>query len=362
MNKLIGLLSWRNWGMIRYNSVRQSLAVLFYIALIEQLFSFTFIAQVVVFFLFSTVMTAFGYLVNDLSDIELDRAQGKRNAFQNTSRKQALLILLAVLAVGSLLGFPFLSRPGFLLLWLVWVMAASLYSLPPLRLKERGLPGLLATVAAQQTLPAALLFIVFGQLVSWGALILVAYATVRGFSSDISHQLRDRPTDSRANSGTFAVRHSPDRIRQVYAASLELERLTLGLAMLLFLRQLPTVALPFMNWQVSIAWPLFLFFLPLFIITAGSSWKSVRNRDQELQDPYDEKRQAHVRDPLHVIHHPFPSVITPLYLVLWMSFFYWPNLVFILILGLIYGLYSPRRWVEAWPLQPLLALLRAERG
>ncbi len=362
MKKIWSLLSWRSWGIIRYNSIWQNIAALFYIALTEQLFNLTFIGRVGLFFLFSTIMTGYGYLVNDLADIELDRQHGKSNVFQKIGRGRATLIVLAVLIIGSLFGWPFINRPGFVLVWLLWIVAATFYSLPPLRLKEQGLAGLIATIAAQQTLPTALLFAAFGELASWGALIFVLFSTVRGISSDVSHQMRDWSHDAGTGTTTFAVQYGYNTAQTVYAISLEAERLILGGVMALLLLDLPPATLPLWGWNVALAWPLVLLYAPLYLLTVGRSWRALRQDRLAIEDPYSEARQARVRDALHVIHHPLPSVLTPLYLAGWLTLFYWPNVIFLLILGLLYGLYSPERWLRTWPLSPLLAWLRTVRA
>jgi 4-hydroxybenzoate polyprenyltransferase len=355
------ILSWRNWGILRYNSVWQNVAGLFYIALAGQLFSLAFIGRAGLFILFSTLMTGYGYLINDLADVELDRHHSKTNTFHGAGRGEAAMAVLAVLAAGSLFGLPFLGRPWFVPLWLLWILAATLYSLPPLRLKERGLVGLAATITAQQTLPVALLFAAFGQPVSWGALVFLLFATARGISSDVGHQMRDWSHDADTDTGTFAVRYGYRTVQIVYAISLEIERLALSGIILLLLFDLPPVVLPLVGWRVALAWPLALLYAPLYLLTAGRSWRALRRGRLASEDPYDEARQARVRDVLHIIHHPLPSVLMPLYLAGWLTVFYWPNGIFVLILGLLYGLYSPRRWAATWPFRPLLAWLRAAR-
>jgi len=362
IKKFLRLLAWRNWGIIRYNSIWQNLAGLFYIALTDRLFNQTFLGQVGLFVLFSTLMTGYGYLINDLADVELDRQHGKPNVFQSISQRRAKLVVLAALAIGSLFGLPFLNRPWFMPVWLLWVLAATFYSLPPLRLKEWGLAGLATTIAAQQTLPTALLFAAFGQPVSWGALAFVLFATARGISSDVGHQMRDWSQDASTGTGTFAVRRGYGTIQTAYAVSLETERLALGGVMVLLLLALPPVALPLVGWRVAPAWPLALLYVPLYALTVGRSWRALRQGRLASKDPYDEARQARLRDALHVIHHPLPSVLMPFYLAGWMTLVYWPNAVFVLVLGLLYGLYSPRRWAATWPLRPLLAWLHTSRA
>jgi 4-hydroxybenzoate polyprenyltransferase len=358
MNKIFSILSSRKWGIIRYNSIWQNLAAIFYIALSGEEYNLVFIGHVFLFLLFSTVMTAFGYLVNDLADKELDKRQGKDNAFQNVSVKTAGLYLLLTLFVGVAFAVPFLTRPWFAVIWIIWILLAVFYSLPPLRLKERGLIGLIVTVAAQQTLPVAILFASFGNLFSLSALVFILFATVRGGSSDVSHQMRDSARDAKANTKTFAVTAGNHVVRRIYAHSLELERLLLGGVILLLLVDLPAIHSTALDGEIAIAWPLALFYLPLLFITLSSSIRAFNEERLEQHDPYDEARQAVIRDAVHVIHHPLPTVIVPLYLALWLALFYWPNIIFVLALILLYGLYSPKRWAAAWPIRSLLSYIK----
>lgn len=358
MTKLFTLLSWRNWGIIRYNSFWQNAATLFYIVLAGRLFNLAFIGRAGLFMLFSTLMTGYGYLINDLADIDLDRQHGKPNVFLSVPRSQALWIVLAVLGAGMLSAWSFLSQPWFIGIWLVWLLAATFYSLPPLRLKEHGFAGLMSTIAAQQTLPTALLFAVFGQLTSWDALIFVAFSTVRGISSDVGHQMRDWVHDATTGTLTFAVQRGYAAIQRIYAVNLEVERLMLGCVMALLLVRLPSFSLPWIGLPAPMAWPLVLFYMLLFSLTVGRSWRSLRQGCLAEDDPYDETLQARAHGALHTIHHSLPSVLVPLYLATWMTICYWPNIVFLLAMGLVYNLFSIKRWTTTWPIRLLLAWLQ----
>jgi len=348
---------WRQGGILRYNSVWQNLAALLFTVLTTQSIDGEFYLRVALFALFSTLMTGYGYLINDLADRELDRLHGKRNAFHNTHPLVALGVVVAMLIVGGLFALPFFERNGFLLIWVVWCLTATAYSMPPLRLKERGAIGLAATIAAQQTLPTALLLAAFGNVWSVAALVFVLFSTTRGISSDVGHQVRDWADDQSTNTRTFAVRVGLNAIQKLYAISLELERLALGAVIVLLLVELPALSL--FGMRTAIAWPLAPLYFFLLALTVGRSIQAQRRGRLSENDPYDEKRQTRVRDALHVIHHSLPSVALPLYLALWAALAYWPNALFVLLLGALYGLYSPKRWAATWPLRPLLARLRS---
>ena len=355
MKKLLTFLAWRSWGLIRYNSVWQNVAALFYIGLVRQWYGLDYIRDVGLFLVLSLSGTAYGYLVNDLADVELDLRAGKPNVFHDVSYAKSVLVVAVVFCLVILCGLPFVDRPGFVPLWGAWFLTATLYSLPPVRLKERGALGLLATIAAQQTIPAAMAFSALGYLQTGGALAFISYITLRGISSDVGHQMRDRERDVAAGARTFAARHSHKVIASIYGISLELETLLLCVVLFVLLVDIPPVRLGSLT--VAIAWPLVLGYLILLPFTLGRAWLRLRRGD--WVDPYDESPEGPPRDLLHLIHHPFPTVIMSLYLAIWLTIYYWPNAVFVLGLILLYRLYDIKRWAGVWPVRALLSIWKS---
>jgi 4-hydroxybenzoate polyprenyltransferase len=353
MDRLVRFLTWRSWGLIRYNAIWQNVAALFYVGLARRWFGLDYVRDVTLFLVFSLTGTAYGYLINDLADVELDRRAGKSNVFHGVGWAKAALVVGVVFLGMVICGFPFLRRPGFLPLWVAWTLAATFYSLPPLRLKERGGLGLSATIAAQHAIPAAMAFAALGYLQTWGAFVFVAYITLRGVCSDVGHQMRDRASDEAAGATTFAVRHGHQTIARVYGISLELETLLLGGVLLVLLVDLPAVAVG--RWSISPAWPLVGAYALLLPFVLGRAW--ARLEHGEWVDPYDESTVGPPRDLLHLIHHPFPTVLLPLYLALWLTISYWPNVIFVVGLVLLHRLYDPRRWAGAWPVRVMLGRL-----
>jgi 4-hydroxybenzoate polyprenyltransferase len=353
MRKLLTFLAWRSWGLIRYNSVWQNVAALFYVGLARRWFGLDYVRDVGLFLVFSITLTAYGYLINDLADVELDRRAGKPNAFHGVSRTKAALVMVVVFGVMVACGLPFAHRSDFLPLWIVQTLAATFYSLPPVRLKERGVLGLVATIAAQQPLPVAMAFAALGHLRTWGALAFVVYVTLRGICSDVGHQMRDRERDAATGARTFAVHHGHRVVALIYGLSLELETLLLGVVLIVLVVDVLPVHLG--SWSVAPAWPLLIAYLALLPLTLGRAW--VQLKRGEWVDPYDESPKGPPRDLLHLIHHPFPTVVLPLYLAVWLTVYYWPNVVFVVGLVLLYGLYDPSRWARAWPARTLLARL-----
>jgi len=339
MGRLLALLGWRSWGVVRYNSVLQNAMALFYLALAYRQFSWSFLGSVGLFTLLSLSATAYGYLINDWADRQLDQEHGKSNVLAQVRPAVALTIVTMVGGISVAMSTLFWARPGFLLTFAVWFSLATFYSLPPLRLKVRGGMGLAATILAQQTMPALMVFAAFGRLWRWETLIFVLYVTCRGATSDIAHQMRDRGNDENTDTRTVAVRRGHKWIASAYAWALEAEKLMLGIVMLFLVLRLPAVP----GFALRPAWLLLVFYLLLYAVTAGRTWSQIRRG--RLIDPHDPYRQATTRDAYQMIHHSFPSVAAPLYLALWMMAYFWPNVIFVVVLGARFKLWSPRLWI-----------------
>jgi hypothetical protein len=349
-NLVSKFLNFRSGGIIRYNTILQNIAVFFYVALVQRLFSWDFLLDVGHFLLFSLTLVAYGYLVNDWADVDLDARAGKKNVFSEIGRKKALLLLIFLLFIVIAIGAPFARRSGFLSLWIVWWFVTTFYSVAPIRFKERGGFGLVATIAGQQTLPTAMMFSIFGHLFTWGTLVFIAYITMRGICSDLGHQMRDRTRDLAAGANTFVARRKPTTVARLYGLSLEMETLGLGLLLLVLLVDLPDVEV--LDWSVALAWPLVICYLFLLPFAIGRAFMGLKRG--ESVDPYDESIDGAPRDLLHFMHHVFPTILVPLYLACCMTLYFWPNILFLILLAMVYKLYQPARWAGSWPIRILL--------
>ncbi len=344
MNSIVKILSWRDWGIVRYNSIFQNLSALYFIAYVGLHWNLTFIVNSLLFIFFSILMTGYGYLINDFADIDLDKHHQKPNSFANTKKSLAIWILLGVLICGAIFSLPFIKNIWFVIIWGIWIFVATTYSLPPLRFKEKGTLGLITTVLGQQVLPVALLFAAFTTPWSWGVFILILFTFSRGVSSDLGHQIRDWINDSQTDTCTFAVKIGYKNANSIYMTCLEFERIILGLVLMVFWYYFPKVGLSRLGLQISWILPLVLVYITLIIKTLGSSWRAWRRGNLEQNDPYDEVRQHGRFDSLHIIHHTFPTVVMPFYLASTITLIYLPNFIFILIIILVFNLYRFDLW------------------
>jgi len=200
---------------------------------------------------------AFVSLLNDLTDLDEDRAAGKRNRM--AGRSLAFRVAAILLPVAAGLIFLFLWRDD---LWLMaaylaaWI-AFTLYSLPPVRLKARGLAGVLADAAGAHLFPTLVAMLVAFRAAGiapdpvWIA-AGAAWAFGYGLRGILWHQLSDRDNDRAAGVRTFAQRH-PRRVSARLGAWIAFPLELLGLGVLI--------------WKLGS--PLPLLFLALYLHLAG---------------------------------------------------------------------------------------------
>jgi len=154
-----------------------------------------------------------GYLSNDVGDSERDRAIGKPNVQQGLSTTNLLLLYALFLSMALLpwLWLPFTRySAGLITLELVLFFA---YSFKPFRLKERGVPGLVADALYAHALPALLAaytFCLFAFQSVKSHMLFVASLCVwqflLGLRNILFHQLQDAENDARSGTNTFVVR------------------------------------------------------------------------------------------------------------------------------------------------------------
>ncbi len=164
-----------------------------------------------------TVGAVYVSVVNDWTDRNDDLIAGKTNRLVGKSGTFVGLVLLT--GVGAGLGFGvyfwFISPASSFLYLGAW-LAYSLYSLPPVRLKTRGLAGVLADAAGAHVFPQLLMVSLVshwaGKAVPAGWWIGVGvWASACGIRNIFWHQLSDAAADYQAGVDTF-VRRRGERL------------------------------------------------------------------------------------------------------------------------------------------------------
>ena len=329
MNLISKYIGWRHWAVLNYNAVFENLFVVFYIALMDSRYDASFIIDSFVLIIFSILATTYGYLINDYSDIELDKKHGKANTFQNDSRIKAIGVIAVVGILNIISCYPFWQRKYFAVLAVTWFLIATFYSLKPIRLKERGTAGIVFVVMAQRVLPVLIIFSTF-QFGKTGEILLITlYILFRGFSSDVNHQLQDYRHDKQTGTTTFAVSKGYRRVQRLFRFSLHSERVLLTIILVYMALSLP------LNiwWGKGLFWILIAIYFVALIIYY---FRAVRDEKERNRNPFEPNNRSLVQ----FLHHAYPSVVLPLGLNTILMLIYFPFLLLLLTQIMVKRLYS----------------------
>lgn len=197
-----------------------------------------------------TMAATYVSLLNDWTDRADDKAAGKANRLAQASAGRFATLLGVCLAAGAgfMVYFWYVGQAVCLLYLGTWVVY-TLYSLPPFRLKGRGLAGVLADAAGAHLFPQLLAtaLVICWTRQPWPLLWLATvgvWALTSGLRNIIWHQLSDAANDAQVGLRTFVTRHGAGRARWVAEWLLfPLEILTLLTLLLLGGHLAPAMAL-----------------------------------------------------------------------------------------------------------------------
>jgi 4-hydroxybenzoate polyprenyltransferase len=183
---------------------------------------------------------AYGHLLNDAFDLEADRRAGRPNRLSRVAAPVRFLMVAAALGLAFLPAVVVHYGPLVLGLLVLECALPALYSIPPLRLKDRGLWGVVADAAGAHAVPTLIVIaaavgpgmgehpVVIGCAIVWAVAV--------GLEGILWHQLRDREDDRAAGATTLAVRHGARRVRHVLVAILQPVKATALVALVVSLQ------------------------------------------------------------------------------------------------------------------------------
>ena len=196
-------------------------------------------------------IAGFGHLLTDVFDVAEDRTSGRENAWDRMGWAQRVAVFAALIAASWL---PWVLLPiGVVGLGLVAVefLLFAVYAIPPVRLKERGLGGVVADGLYAHAVPVLVTWLAFSRAAAvatpwWLGALLGAWALAVGMRHLLQHQANDMERDRQAGVATYAVRHGRTRTLQLIVERLlPVEAVVfLGLVAVFGLRE-PLVAVGF---------------------------------------------------------------------------------------------------------------------
>lgn len=164
--------------------------------------------------LLSMGIAGMGYVLNDYHDYHDDIKNGKQNLFINFSKATSILLVACFLFLSVFPWFilPF-DRFSLLFISLEFILFI-VYALPPFRLKERGLAGVVTDALYAQVVPCVLAVYTYSKIVSHISvtvlflLLYVVWLILMGIRNILNHQIEDYDNDMNSQTQTFVTAHS----------------------------------------------------------------------------------------------------------------------------------------------------------
>jgi 4-hydroxybenzoate polyprenyltransferase len=182
-------------------TLQSNLVVSFLILLSQRFEANAIFPLLFLFVIFQVFVFAYTFVVNDISDRDIDLSAGKIRPIQEYSkRKQTIIIVTlaaAALSIPLSLGDSIVKITS-----IITFLLLTFYSFKPLRFKERGIIGLIVAAGAQRSA----LFLVYGQLLLANAshvLFFMIWLFIIGFQDELGHQLTDMENDEKASVKTW---------------------------------------------------------------------------------------------------------------------------------------------------------------
>ncbi|BDI31148.1 hypothetical protein CCAX7_31990 [Capsulimonas corticalis] len=161
----------------------------------------------------------FASIFNDLLDQREDRLAGKTTGMMRLSPAGQRATLAAVLASMTATAFLLRHNLAALLLYLSMWLLFTAYSLPPVRLKERGVWGALCLAVGEHLLFALLTIVLIAPKGGPAPAVWIGgmsvWAIAFGLRSTLWHQLDDARNDRVTGTATLGARRDPVFLRRL---------------------------------------------------------------------------------------------------------------------------------------------------
>jgi 4-hydroxybenzoate polyprenyltransferase len=245
-----GVTRWSEW----FSSKVPLLLVAFsYHALLADLAPSALAQRFAAILVFICLGYAFGYAVNDFADRDVDRRAGKPNVMGRLRPAAAVSLLIGLAASGIATLWPFYHQPRVLELVLVSYAVGTLYSLPPVRFKERGWLGLLVSAAAQRSLPALIIAATFDDL-GWEAALFACLLLLIGLRWILVHQVLDVRADRATGVRTYVTQRGREQVLwQLHWLMFPAEVALLGAVLVTMVSRLPALGLLLVPYPLWVA-------------------------------------------------------------------------------------------------------------
>ncbi|MBN2123677.1 MAG: UbiA family prenyltransferase, partial [Deltaproteobacteria bacterium] len=160
--------------------------------------------QACLFFLNMLLYLLFAYGVNDYADRDQDALSGKFRRIASWPRQAGIGICVALAAGNIVVGILIAGWGGYVILLVMGLVFGLAYSVRPMRLKERGIWGILVAPVLGKVIPISMVASLCPKTGWWLVILLIGEWTKNAIDI-LFHQIVDFRSDAGANAATFAV-------------------------------------------------------------------------------------------------------------------------------------------------------------
>lgn len=167
------------------------------------------IVKTAAYFLYISMFIAISYVVNDFSDIEIDKKAGKKKVIADMPKWLVWLSLIVMATIGNFLIIVCSENKVLCIVLIILTYFLGLaYSSMGIRFKERGIWGLVECSFAQRCMPLLLIPVLF----DFDSLLMmllsgwVILSFIDGLRYIIIHQVNDLENDIAAGVNTYVRR------------------------------------------------------------------------------------------------------------------------------------------------------------
>ncbi len=182
--------------------------------------------RLMLFFPALVCIATFGYLFNDLCDIDSDALAGKPNSLSRFTTFTRVVVVAVPLLAGVVAWFilnwqaEIIIQPMLIanVLFVAQLLALIMYSAKPFRLKDRAGWGVVFDAFYGHLNPVLITFLVFNRYMvrgGWYYLfmgLLVTVCFIKGIRNILLHQVEDRKKDSNSKINTIVLKYGPWRV------------------------------------------------------------------------------------------------------------------------------------------------------
>ena len=168
-------------------------------------------------------------IMGEFFDIEQDSLANKKNGFENLNQKQTPIVLLTTVAINII--FLFFLEKSTLVFYLLSIITFILYYSPFVRLKEKGILGVIADSLGSHVFPSIFVFlclIPIEDILKFKYSIFLFWVFLFGIRGILNHQYTDLENDKKSNTNTF-VRTSSRLTKKI------LQKIVLSLEIIFFI-------------------------------------------------------------------------------------------------------------------------------